>query len=318
MKKIFVAIFIIFSSVVYAADKTITSKKYVDTQIATKQDKIPAVDNNTVITHTGTVGNIGEKGVYDSSGNYEEQQTALMTAGDANAGINNALENEFVCVEEDTDGTCLIWEIRPARLSQLSNTYTQLDYLESTGTQTINSEIMVTDNIGVSVKYAWTELKAQTYIFGSYNPHYYLGINSGRNAMVGSYGPEMNNVVLSIPINSVSVGTVYQYNINFYNSGTVQFVGITPVTQLAPKMFTSSSVTLGLFGLTGGIYNSKSRIYHMQITDGTTLVRNFIPVRRNSDGELGMYDLVSNQFFTNAGSGTFVAGPVASYIPQNQ
>lgn len=35
---------------------------------------------------------------------------------------------------------------------------------------------------------------------------------------------------------------------------------------------------------------------------------NLIPARRNSDNVLGMYDLVSGQFFTNQGTGTFTAG----------
>ena len=35
---------------------------------------------------------------------------------------------------------------------------------------------------------------------------------------------------------------------------------------------------------------------------------------RNSDGVLGMYDTVSQQFFTNAGTGTFIAGEVIDIV----
>ncbi len=114
MKRIIVAFLLILNiCIAYgASDKTITSKTYVDNQLATKQDKIPAVDTKTVITHTGSAGEIGEKGIYDSTNNYAEQQTSLVTAGDANTGINNALENEFVCVDEDTDSTCLLWSVK--------------------------------------------------------------------------------------------------------------------------------------------------------------------------------------------------------------
>ena len=55
-----------------------------------------------------------------------------------------------------------------------------------------------------------------------------------------------------------------------------------------------------------------SRFYSVQIDNGTTR-RNFIHARRDSDGELGMYDLVSNTFFTNAGTGEFIAGPVVYF-----
>ena len=142
MKRIIIAFLLVLNiGIAYAADKKITSKTYVDNQLATKQDKIPAVDTNTVITHTGESGNIGEKGIYDSTGNYAEQQTSLVTAGDANTGINNALENEFVCVDTDTDGTCLIWEIRPAKLAQLPNEYTALEYLTSDKNECITTNV---------------------------------------------------------------------------------------------------------------------------------------------------------------------------------
>ena len=59
------------------------------------------------------------------------------------------------------------------------------------------------------------------------------------------------------------------------------------------------------------------RIYYLQITDGMNTVRNFIPARRNSDGVLGMYDTVSNTFFTNAGTGEFIAGPMV-YLPTGE
>ena len=65
-------------------------------------------------------------------------------------------------------------------------------------------------------------------------------------------------------------------------------------------------------------YESRARIYYMKITDGETLVRDMVPVRYDSTGALGMYDLVTNTFYTNDGTGTFIAGPVASFMPQNQ
>ena len=84
-----------------------------------------------------------------------------------------------------------------------------------------------------------------------------------------------------------------------------------------------SGVTNTMYLFAGNYNNSPNwrfigRVYYLQITDNSSLVRNMIPVRRNSDNVLGMYDLVSRTFFTNSGTGTFVAGPVASYVPQNQ
>ena len=42
------------------------------------------------------------------------------------------------------------------------------------------------------------------------------------------------------------------------------------------------------------------------------LIRNLIPVRRKNDSVLGMYDTINKQFYINAGSGAFTAGPTLS------
>ena len=54
--------------------------------------------------------------------------------------------------------------------------------------------------------------------------------------------------------------------------------------------------------------NEGTRIYyHREYLANGTLVLDMVPVKR-SDNVLGMYDLVSGQFFTNQGTGTFTAG----------
>ncbi len=315
MKKILLIIGIVICSGAFAVgDKTITSKNYVDTQLATKQDTIPAVDTNTVLTHTGVNGNIGEKAIYDSNESYESQQTALMTAGDANAGINNALENEFVCVDADTDGTCLIWEIRPARLSQLPDTYTQLEYLESNGTQYIDTGVIPTNTTGVKIKYNKYVSGDQVVVGVDTEPgrfyinpaqNLFLPFNEGWSE-VGSSGPTVLNTDYEVSMN-------YMNNRKRYVNG-IEKQNITHTLGQSKKMFLFAANYNG----NGANWKFSGKVYYLKITNGSQITHDFIPARRNSDGKLGMYDLVSNTFFTNQGSGTFVAGPVASYIPQGQ
>ena len=61
----------------------------------------------------------------------------------------------------------------------------------------------------------------------------------------------------------------------------------------------------------GSSYGQKSNmaLKYFRITDNGVLVFNGIPARRNSDGVLGLYDMVGHQFLTNIGTRTFVAGP---------
>ena len=51
-------------------------------------------------------------------------------------------------------------------------------------------------------------------------------------------------------------------------------------------------------------------LYHCQIYDGSTLVRNFIPY--NKDGEYGLWDTVTQQFYGNVGDGGEFSGEMVT------
>lgn len=70
-----------------------------------------------------------------------------------------------------------------------------------------------------------------------------------------------------------------------------------------------------LIGKRQGTANAANlRVFSFKMYDRTndSLVRNLIPAKRTSDDALGMYDLVNNEFYANAGSGAFIAGNVLS------
>ena len=48
---------------------------------------------------------------------------------------------------------------------------------------------------------------------------------------------------------------------------------------------------------------------HWWCKKAEVMIADYIPAKRNSDNVLGMYDTVSGTFFTNQGTGSFVAGP---------
>lgn len=75
----------------------------------------------------------------------------------------------------------------------------------------------------------------------------------------------------------------------------------------------ANTTSLFLFGQNyGGSLNggSTSKVYRCTIWDKTTgdMIADFVPCYRKSDDEIGMFDLVSETFKTNLGSGTFTKG----------
>ena len=55
-----------------------------------------------------------------------------------------------------------------------------------------------------------------------------------------------------------------------------------------------------------GAYNMK--VYRLKLYEEDELVREYVPCYRESDNEIGLYELLNNVFYTNNGTGTFNKG----------
>ena len=55
-------------------------------------------------------------------------------------------------------------------------------------------------------------------------------------------------------------------------------------------------------------------LWSFKIYESETLIRDFVPCK-NASGVIGLYDTVGRQFYDNAGTGTFTAGPEVVYEP---
>lgn len=95
--------------------------------------------------------------------------------------------------------------------------------------------------------------------------------------------------------------------------GNILFNGVeyTP----SPLLDTNVATTIPLYLFArnyGGSANmlSQAAVYRCTIWNKETeeMQADFIPCYRKSDGEIGLYDLVTDTFFTNAGTGSFSKG----------
>lgn len=95
-------------------------------------------------------------------------------------------------------------------------------------------------------------------------------------------------------------------------------------TSTAPSQtFTAThELKIGSAYTTGGSSDSSNNdgrrmignVYYFKIYDDDVLVRDYVPVKRISDGAIGLYDKVNKLFYGNDGTGTFGAGPEVGYI----
>ena len=61
---------------------------------------------------------------------------------------------------------------------------------------------------------------------------------------------------------------------------------------------------------------ASGKLYSCQIYDNGTIIRDYIPAKL-SDGTVGLYDKLSGLLYINAGTGTFEAGPSSLNLPVN-
>lgn len=64
---------------------------------------------------------------------------------------------------------------------------------------------------------------------------------------------------------------------------------------------------------TSDLFKCVAKLYRCKCIQNGTLIRDFVPAMRNSDGYVGLYDVVNNAFYGNSGSGNFIAGHKGGY-----
>jgi len=230
--------------------------------------------------------------------------TSLLT------GLGNAVRERFgvsgkMSIEKMTDDVTTL-PVLPAPL--VPSGYTQVEYLESSGTQYIDTGYTAIDN---------TRINCVMYM-NSDTPQWYAawGATSGGTKMLllvpkttasGTtqvYAGSNTYTLSTNPFNTklrIAIG----YNVAYLELSLIDFNTVSISNKHATQL------TLGLFagndsGAGGFSPGFLGRIYDFQIFEDTTEVMHFVPCIRDSDGEAGMYDIIGGQFYTNAGTGTFI------------
>jgi len=198
--------------------------------------------------------------------------------------------------------------------------YIELEYLQSTGTQWIDTGIKGNENTDVNITFNLTSLaspddRSSATIFGS-RYEWNSGIFQLSTFRGGSYA-RYSDAAVSQYIGISSTNTIY----NFYTVNNEAYLNNYRVLLIPSTTSFETPSNILLFALSErGDITEKSlcKIYKAEFSNNGTLARNFIPAKRASDGVLGMYDIVSNQFFTNQGSGTFIGGPIKAIVTSKQ
>ena len=201
------------------------------------------------------------------------------------------------------------------------NAYTQLEYIEkpAAGSDNYGAYIDTGIYLGSDTKIEFKTDRPTPPPTGTvWNPFgaVYDGVSSYRlfestpGSSTTGYIALTYGKVTSSQVNSI--GAISQDNSVFVIDGGVCTYdnGDRTITSPQAGQTFKQTRTNWLFAANGSNTGNKLpvKLYYFKIWENGTLVRNFVPAKRNSDNEIGMFDTVTGQFFTNAGTGTFVAG----------
>lgn len=108
---------------------------------------------------------------------------------------------------------------------------------------------------------------------------------------------------------SYPVATDIMYRISCTRGlGTINDISITGTN--TDSITESETFLIGNFNNNGAAYTNgfKGCIHYAKLYSNDVLIRDLVPCYRKADDVIGMYDLVNDAFYTNAGTGTFTKG----------
>ena len=183
----------------------------------------------------------------------------------------------------------------------LPSDYIQLEYIQSSGSQYINTGFKPNQDTKISITVDFP-LSGTTWLYGGRTS---AGSNSlgflceGNSKYRFDYASSTNELATK-PTGKFTIDSDKN---KCYINGELVFTATYTTFASPVNMYIFNNNNNG--SLSGG---SSAKLYNCSIYDNGVLIRNFIPCK-NESGTVGLYDSVNNQFYQNAGSGTFVAGP---------
>lgn len=190
--------------------------------------------------------------------------------------------------------------------------YTTVDYIESSGTQYIDTTYIPKNTTKWEMTAQFTENVPQYNgrYDGTTNPvgqrlDIAIDIPSGADEPVFFLNGGLSN-----PTNYVADINKHTFVVDMINQiGKIDNNSYPLVTQDF-----NSQRRVYLFARQANTieYKCKMKLYNCKFYENNVLKMNFIPCYRNSDNEVGLYDSVNGVFYTNQGTDSFTYGAIAS------
>lgn len=170
-------------------------------------------------------------------------------------------------------------------LPKLPSAYQEVEYIESTGTQYI--ETGITGGVEIKCIFQFTTTEATGY---------WKIVGASGNVSDRPYGMEVN-----YPTN-----TRVTFLEGGYNRDAVAFTTNKILYEREFNIVEGQDTDTNEWIIFKS--GTKGKLFYQEMIKNNLSIRKFVPCYRKSDNVIGLYDMANNQFYTNAGTGTFLKG----------
>lgn len=195
---------------------------------------------------------------------------------------------------------------------QVPSSYTQLEYITTTGTQYINTNFTPNSNTKIEMETSFSNISSGNYNLwcsrNTISSQTFTCFYIGGSGLRSDYNTTMYSTSKKCAVDEKILAT--QDKNNFYLNNSLIYTHTAATFNCPYPMLLLASQQSGATSTLGNYHQGK--VYYCKIYDNGTLVRNFVPAKRNSDSVAGLYDTVNSVFYTSASSTAFSAGSIAS------
>ena len=210
---------------------------------------------------------------------------------------------------------CAVLGVLSTQAARLPVGYDELEYIESTGTQYIDTGVTITPTMAVEADVQVTVIEKQARIFGNARDSsagylsFALYLNGWTQsqwatAMQDDGGDWVTSSVIADTnrhVHKLDCTGNRKYKLDGVDKGNAH-----------PTVTKSTDGSLYIFanhGATSVTGYAQMRLYSCKIYNSGNVAHDYVPARRHSDCALGLYDTETDVFHPNAGTGKFCPGP---------
>lgn len=282
-----------------------------------------------VLLHYTVSVSVGENGggSVNGGGSYHPDESVTVTATEYKFYDFVGWEEDGKIISNEISYTFNATKDRNliARFHYALDGYTLVEYIESTGTQYIDTGIIASDSSSVEIDILPTS--ENTWLFGTYSYSSYSKKNLYFSAKIESSGTvgfywsstvksinkelKNNRSLISLYIKSHATGIRDYTEVNYRINEITSTAKISLSSSLTGSL--EDFPTICILSLPGKVLPTSGKLYSCKITrfwwtDLYTEQRDYIPCI-NPSGEVGLFDTVEKKFYGNSGTGKFIPGP---------